>query len=227
MKALFCGLLLLAGCEREPFPEIVGFTFQIPFTLTPIRDTLAVGDTLWLTADFSDQLLELNSGQRYPVTPTNFELRTRLGIFRLADPTKYLTQQPGATAAFTFVNKVGAVTRPNTTFSTLTYSYSPGRYYLRVGLIPQRQGIFSINLGDGWSSREREENEPDLSHIDLGVDQDGVKRRPVFETIFYDINDGQTNFSLLQQHSLLTSINNPTASNINFEQKATYTFVVK
>ncbi|TGE15263.1 hypothetical protein [Hymenobacter elongatus] len=91
MKHLFLCVLLLAGCKREPAPEFVDLIFQIPFALTPERDTVAVGDTLWLTADFSDQLRDFYTGQRYPVPPASFRLRTLLGLLRLTLPTRSIS----------------------------------------------------------------------------------------------------------------------------------------
>ncbi|TGE15264.1 hypothetical protein [Hymenobacter elongatus] len=227
MKHFLLCLLLLAGCKREPAPEFVDLTFQIPFALTPERDTVAVGDTLWLTADFSDQLRDFYTGQRYPVPPANFRLRTLLGLFRLTLPTRTLANQPAATEDFTFVNKVGAVARQAPTFNEVSYVHAQGRYHLRVGLIPQRRGVFSVNFLDGWLTRRREEKEPDLSYLDLGKTADGLRRQAVFRSFFHYINEGRTNFELYKQHCAPVSLNYPNPGNINGEQEGTLTFVVR
>jgi len=227
MRYLFLCLLLLAGCKREPAPEFVDFIFQVPLTLAPARDTVAVGDTLWLTADFSDQLQEFYSGQKYQVTPGNFELRALLGLFKLTNPSKDIGSQPAATESFTFVNQIGSVTRRGATFSGVQYVYKQGSYQLHVGLIPRARGVFCINFLDGWLSRDRDDPGPDLSYIELGQTAEGGKRRASFRIIFYRINDGQTNFNLFRQHCQAASLVYPEPDNINYEQKATFTFVVK
>lgn len=224
---LLFGCWLLVGCKPEPAPEYVEFAFRIPLQLTPIRETVAVGDTLWLTADFSDQLEDFHTGQHYPVTPDHFALRTLLGLFRLGDVTKPISQQPGATAVFKFVNQVGRVSPLGPTFSAVDYTYTPGRYQLRLGLIPQQPGVFCVNFIDGWQSPALSNSQPDLSYLVSGRTPEGGQRHAIFMPFVYGINQGQTNFALFQQHCLAVSVTSPTVSSINYEQKATFTFAVQ
>lgn len=229
MRHFLLILLLLAGCAEKPENEYTNFIFQLPFQMTP-RDTVAVGDTLWLTADFSEQLREFYSGNAYSVTPQNFELRNKLGLYRLINKEKNLANQPSATGDFTFVNKIGQIVDRGNTNSPITYKYTDGRYQLKVGLIPKSKGVFCASFLDGWGSRNRNENPPDLSYLVPGRTADGGKRIANFQTFRFYINDGKTNFYLFKEHCLALSLSpDPAISkgNINAEQESTFTFVVK
>ncbi|MFD2786304.1 hypothetical protein [Hymenobacter rubripertinctus] len=227
MRYFLLTLLLLSGCGEKPENEYTDFIFQLPFQMTA-RDTVAVGDTLWLTADFSDQLREFYSGNTYPVTPQNFELKTLLGLFELTLPDRSIGNQPSATEYFTFINKTGSLTNLGTTFSPVSYVYTSGRYQLRVGLVAQRRGVFCANFLDDWAGRRGKEAVPDLTYLVPGRTPDGGKRYARFDGFYYYINEGNTNFYLFKQHCLAISVvNNPSVGNINAEQEASFTFVVK
>ena len=77
------GLLLLSACKRDPLPDLVHFAFVIPVSISPGADTVARGDTLWLTANFSDSLLDLRSNQRYRLRAQDIPLISSVGFNQL------------------------------------------------------------------------------------------------------------------------------------------------
>ncbi|NVO32471.1 hypothetical protein [Hymenobacter lapidiphilus] len=225
---LLLGLLLLAGCEPKPEDEFTDFIFQLPFQMTA-RDTISIGDTLWLTADISDQLREFNSGSTYKVTPRDFEFKTLLGLRELTFPDKDLADQPSATESFLFVDKTGSLTRRGTTFSPVNYAYANEGYKLRIGLVPRQQGVFCLNFLNGWGgSSAKPTPTPDLSYLLTNPAPNGGRRIGFLDGFYHYINEGNTNFYLFKQHCFATSLkNNPSVGNVNYEQEATFTFVVK
>ncbi|MET4104895.1 hypothetical protein [Hymenobacter sp. UYP22] len=227
MKSLFACLLLLTACHQEEKREFADVILQIPLSITPEKDSVSIGDTLWLTADFSNQLQELNSGNSYRVTPSNFSIKTSIAFFKLTPPLKSLATQEGSVSHFVVTNKTGKTVITSQTFGNISYDYKQDKYLLKTGIIPKHKGIYTIYIGDGWLSKNTNEPGPDLSYIDAGITPNGVKRELIFRTIFYSINNGRTNFNILQQHILLASIAYPSTSNTNTEQRACFTFVVQ
>ncbi len=61
-------LLLLCSCglfiDKDCF-ENNDYKFYLPFTLTPAQDTFHINDTIWVHANFSDELLDSNSLKTY------------------------------------------------------------------------------------------------------------------------------------------------------------------
>lgn len=224
----FLPLSLLVSCgHKEPPPPPVYLIFQVPLTIAPVRNVYSVGDTLWLNADFSDQLSEYNSKKPYPVTPSNFDLHTIIGLLNLKYPDRYLGSQPGAVDNFTIINKLGSIDGLGQTYGNISYHYSSNRYRLLIGIIPRDPGVFCFSLFDGWKVKKSDKSYPDLSYIDIGTTADRKPQKAVLSTIFYYINNGKNNFALLSQYSQLSSSINPSTENNNFEQEATYTFIVK
>lgn len=54
-------LLFLSGCPDSP--EAFDYQFNLPFEISPASDTLKIGYTLWLTASFVDELVDVKSNK--------------------------------------------------------------------------------------------------------------------------------------------------------------------
>lgn len=217
-------LTILSCDQKEPFAQPVEFIFKIPMTLAPIQSSYLIGDTLWLNANFSNKIAELNSGNDYYINPTNFSFNTFIGLKKLTYHDKYFSNQPGAINSFEIVNKTGELKISGPTFGDASYKYQNDKHQLSIGIIARDTGVFSISLLDGWIVKK---NKPDLSYIDLPNSITGEPQIALFKRIFYYINNGHNNFNLLESNSQLTLFSNPSPDNINYEKEATYTFRIK
>ncbi|MET4104896.1 hypothetical protein [Hymenobacter sp. UYP22] len=225
---LFVLIALLCSCEREerPIPEQVPFIFQIPLTISPSKDTVSVGDTLWLKASFPDTVREFYSGKYYTVKPTQFDWMTSIAMRKLVYSNQYLGNQLAAANNFSYINKIGTI-KPNNTFSDLRYEYINKIYTCKIGIIPKQKGIYAFNFGDNWNISSNSKPKPDLSFIKLDSSKDNMNRQAVYQSVYYYINDKHTNFYLVKANSLYASLNYPDNSNINYEQEGSYAFVVR
>lgn len=214
-------LVFGCGCHKRK-DQTVEFKFQIPLSITPVKDLINVGDTLTLKANFPDSVLEVNSGKRYKLPDFNF--RTRIAFMQLSDTALFLSQQPGSSSSFRILNEIGGVVDVGETFGSLQFNYANNFYQLRTKIVAQKKGVYTINFF--WNDVGI--STTGLDFIKLGETESGGKKIATLVNIWYIINDGQTNFNLLKStHIKLTSFTNPIPDNISAEQKGTYTFVVK
>jgi len=207
-------------CEREKDPEFVLMTFVVPIIIEPSSADFKLGDTLWVRADFSESMKELNSQTDYNIK--DFDFKSKIGLLKLLNPNTNLGYQPSATDEITFISRVGSIPFVGETFSPFNFSFDGNRYKLKIGLIPKRAGIYSVNFlppGDAQDDLQ--------GYIELGFNSNGQKRIPQLEFLFFEVNQGKTNFDLFQLHCKAESINNPLPINIYYEQKGTFTFEVK
>ncbi len=217
---LICFIATTAFRCEEQDPEYVLMTFVIPITIEPLNPDFTLGDTLWVTADFSESMKELNSQTDYILK--DFDFRSKIGLRKLINPKLDISDQPSATDEITLVPKVGSIPFVGETFSPFSFSFETNRYKLRIGIIPKKTGVYAVNFlppGDAQGDLQ--------GHIDLGTNSLGQKRIPQLEFLFFEINNGQTNFDLFQLHCKAESINNPLPVNVYYEQKGTFTFEVK
>jgi len=206
-------------CEDKD-PEFVLMTFVIPITIEPSSANFKLGDTLWIKADFSEKIKELNSGIDYPIK--GFDFKSKIGLLELKNSNTNIGYQPSATDVITFVTRIGSIPFVGETFSPFSFSFDETRYKLKIGLIPKQAGVYAVNFLPPGDAQD------DLQGIvDLGINGNGQKRIPQLEFLFFEINNGQTNFDLFQLHCKAESISNPLPINIYYEQKGTFTFEVK
>jgi hypothetical protein len=207
-------------CEREKDPEFVLMTFVVPITIEPLSADFKLGDTLWVRADFSETMKELNSQTDYILS--DFDFKSKIGLLKLLNPNTNLGYQPSATDDIIFFPKIGSIPFVGETFSPFNFSFKNNRYQLKIGLVPKKTGVYAINFlppGDAQDDLQ--------GYIELGFNSSGQKRIPQLEFLFFEINEGNTNFDLFKLHCKAESINNPLPINIYYEQKGTFTFEVK
>ncbi len=209
--------LTASKCEKEEpllFQELI-FVFNLE--INPKDSIVAKNDTLWITAEFNDSILEYNSNKRLKIP--DFDFLNTIGFFKLIGNKVIFSNQPGATESFQFINLIGSVSNLRDTFADFTFNYNNGFYSCRIGVIPKATGVFSINF--------LRPPELSLSKILMLPDTpDGRKVIPFYRNIYYVINDGITNFELYKKHCVASSEILVTTDMIYYEQKGTFTFRV-
>jgi len=216
----FSTVNIFSSCHKYK-DENVDVTFEVPLNITPVKDTIQVGDTLTLEANFPDSIKEVTTGKYFKLA--NFDFKTRVWFEKLVSDTLYISQQPGVISSFNFYPQSGNINNIGTTFASFVIAYADAKYIARIKIIPKQAGIFNI----GFYSLLMEKNII-LDSVDLGPSDAGGKKIAYLKNIWYTINNGNTNVDLLKQHSKLVSTStNPNQLNVQQEQKGTYTFVVK
>lgn len=195
--------------------------FEVPLNISPIKDTINLGDTLVLQANFPDTVKELNSGKYYRLQ--NFDFKTRIGFFTFHTNSINLSisQQPGAGASFVINNEIEGVKGTTETFGDLVLSYDGKSYKAKTKLIPKQRGVYAIN----FYSRYINDDDFPLDFINVGIDGNGNKRIALMRNVWYTVNEGQTNFDLYRKNTKTGDLNSP--QNRHYEMKSTYTFAVR
>ncbi len=226
----FCTLLaftslifIAARCgDDKPFAS-QNIIFIYPIEIEPSGDVINRGDTLWITANIhKDSIREYFSGDFF--TLDNVPIPCSLSLFKLVSNQLTLSEQPGATESFVFLNIIGGVSLFGETFSVLNFhnNSNENRYQLRVGIIPKEAGVFSTNILPTG-------NQYDLEKVlDLGKAKNGAKIIPIHDDNFFPINNGESlNFDLYVQYCKPVSPNYPDDyRGMNHEEKGTFTFRV-
>lgn len=159
IKATLVGVVLIAlltGCPGV-CPDAV-HSFAITSSFTPQKDSIKVGDTLYLSSAFPAQLKDVRSGQQVDYKGASnigsdiFFDELPIDKLPLENPANSLIY---AVDGFSFVAIKGRVYTDATAgpkrVKQLTYQQLGANYELLIGIIPNRKGVFCLTLGNGFS----------------------------------------------------------------------------
>ena len=189
--SLVLGIMLGLLCSGCLFPKSCRHTyaFEFPISVTA-QDTFAVGDTIWLESNISNQLLNHQTGEYIDLT--HFDLYFSFFIEQ-ADSTIPITGQ-GCLELFEVINQVGQL-EPfvNRVSDHNIKMASTAEKRFRVGLIASEPSTYVIGLG--LSSYYYALEESPEGRLGIADDQ-------CFEKITSDskvmVNNGKINFYLIK-----------------------------
>ena len=170
-------ILLSTTCHKQSCDTT--YNFDIPFSIID-RDSFRIGDTIWLSSQINNQLMDKISNENIEVS--NFDFKVNCGMYRMDT-----IQFDEAEKYFDFINQYGKfdVTYSSTINTKVIYQKETKSRILKIGMIPKKIGIFQIafyNLTD------------DITRIK-------VTQGECLETlnIFYNMNEGKDfNYYLLK-----------------------------
>jgi hypothetical protein len=207
-----------SSCKKEVPREPLWFDFLVPITVTPLKDTISVGEELTFSTLFSDSVYDMKSAKRYYLP--DFNWRPMIFIAKLIAPEKYLSAQLYAGSKFEYINEVGGFTRANDIAATMKYVYENNQYKLTVKIKAKEKGVFNVTFANDFLPGQvklPQEFAPSMS---------GITYDPVIGNMRNQINNGQTNYHILK-HNCLVETPGLAAIDIWIYKNRMYTFVVK
>ena len=145
-KTLFCkllGIILcvlgLVGCE-PPCQKI--YYPILPFTVYPAKDTIRIGDTLWVRSDITTDIKDYISGNTYQYK--NFDFILGFALTQYTDTSGGFTLKDAA-RKFTVGAKVGEI-RWLKTIHTIYFDYKDNKYNLLGYVVPKDTGHYAIGI---------------------------------------------------------------------------------
>jgi hypothetical protein len=203
MKKLsfYLGLLLIplaissTRCKDKPKDEQVDVRLVIPMSITPMRDTFNINDTLLFEISTPDTILELTTNKYYKFE--NFNLNSFISIRKLSSNTGIFADQPGAISKFSYTNITGGMSNFSGTFTDVNFIYSNNGYIAKCKIACKETGTYSIHTIDRYGRTTFR-----LTNIDIGSTPSGGKKIPILNEIRYTINNGQINYHILKDNCL-------------------------
>ncbi len=141
--ALLFGCFACSNCKDKNCPD--SLFYQVPYTLTPAKDTFNLGDTLWIEMDFPEEMTDVNGGVKNIFR--NYDFRIELQCDRM----DVLPPEAKAVDYLRFHKIIGRDSSINLTGSGVSaYRAFPvfqdGRYRFKCGLITQKKGLFGFGV---------------------------------------------------------------------------------
>ena len=179
-------ILLLQACIfSKDKCDYIPYLFEVTVEISPIVDTVFVGDTLWLSAQFSDLVYEKNTAEFYKLE--NFDFHTHFGLARI-DTEAW----QDANTKFAFLLEKGELNyiplTSNLSKIIIGYEYENNEYSFRIGTIPLEKGTYYMSYSSSWVDFE---DNPSLNFVP-NCDREYV------EGINYAVNTEENNYYLIE-----------------------------
>lgn len=173
--------IIFTGCRCEP--DIYGdnILLEVPITIEVESDTLSGGDTIWIYADFNNQVLEKKSGSR--IFLEDFKFFSKISFTEISDTIEYFPLIPviEVTGSIDSLSAVTARSYP------ITYIESDDNYKFRAGLVvPMEVGLYEVSVSTSNLLYE--------SYDHPAMFQCGNDRRSVVNVSYKNENSTQENF---------------------------------
>ncbi|HFA49683.1 MAG TPA: hypothetical protein ENJ95_11790 [Bacteroidetes bacterium] len=206
---IFSGLLFfLTACEScDPPPSYCErvFQFDIPFSLSPEKDTFLIGDTIWVESEYEKMLLDKNSGDYIDIG--KFDFRVKTGVIRI-DTLGY-DSNPDNFEVLDIIGKFEV--QPlgqNLSIIHIVYEDDNTGRSVKAGIILNATGIFHVSF-----TNIRPDIEDDIHLIESSCNQK--------ISLSYNLNEGRENNYYLEEYD-----ENEVPSEEDFRAFGGYNFVV-
>ena len=177
---VFLTPLLFFRCGTE---SIILHSPIMPYCVYPTKDSIEVGDTIWLEAQIPHEMRDFETGEIANYKSVDF--KSYFDIQILTDTTHYISDQPSpsyATSKFTLIKSVGDFINDGEV-CRINYLNRNDSFLLKVGFIANHQGFYRFNLAY---------NPGGIAHGTNEIDMGDKKRTHKIATLCQSINNGNS-----------------------------------
>ena len=138
----FIGTLTLAGCNNCEGDEYGDeLELIVPIETTPLSETIRVGDTLWITANFDKEVMLKD--RPLSIRLDNFNFFSEIGVSEITDTTENFSvdiETIEDVGQISFLPLQTALTYP------VFYEEREDAYHFRGGIVFNQEGLFFVRL---------------------------------------------------------------------------------
>ncbi len=174
----------LPGCEGTNGSTGTGYEFEIPFTISPSKDTFAIGDTITIESNFDDSLYNHLSQKYYQIGDFDFLISAYFDDLK-TDPLI-------GTRDFDIIAITGTSREEPSSFGKqffIKHDYKENKHRYKVKIVMQKKGYFVFFPGSFISDYKLSE----LGQRITDCDQESVN-------LFFSTNFGENN-SYMKQYA--------------------------
>lgn len=147
--AMFAFVLLSSALCKRPCLS-TNYKFNITDKVNPNLDSIHIGDTLFIISNTPTSMNDLISGKLIDYSRAK-NLSATISISELISG---IDTGRGATSDYNYISIAGSIYLDNSIpspnyFMQLKYKEIGNSYLLNVGIIPKKNGIYSLGLGNG------------------------------------------------------------------------------
>lgn len=131
------------NCNKKLDCREAVYNFEMGIRAYPDRDSIRVGDTVWLEVNEPTTQTDVQTGRTIDYSGAA-NLGSALGFQALSDVDNQFTIDAVQQFDFVLTQGIDVANRSPTLYREYFFVEDNGRYILRLGVIPKQEGVFSI-----------------------------------------------------------------------------------
>jgi hypothetical protein len=210
--------LLITSCGKECKTY---YSFEMPVTISPVKDTISIGDTLWLEINVTSMLKDRESNTLIDVKNQMLTWDQNMTIFfrKIVNTSNSIAEQEDAVSKFDFFYEKGKlVDYTGNLAKGIEFNYENGNYSIIAGIIPKDSGIYFLTFHFDDKSTDVHDSEFDVNLVD-------TKCEEVLSQIYYEVNEG--NNGSYDTNPEIVNENTENGLHIGEETRVVYSFIVE
>ncbi len=144
--AIAMAVAIINGCSKpcnEP-----DYSFSITESFSPEKDSINVGDTMWLVSETPVKMQDITTQARIDYSgAANFG-----STLQVIDISKTQSTEIGAVDSFTYIKVIGDIFTDEkispTKVKQLSFNEINGMYKIKIGIIAQKKGAYILFVGN-------------------------------------------------------------------------------
>jgi|KBSMisStandDraft_5_1062788.scaffolds.fasta_scaffold668271_1 hypothetical protein len=143
-------------CNKSLDCREVSYNFDMGIKAYPDKDSIYIGDTLWLEVNETTILTDAQTGRAIDYSQAS-NLGTAIGIAELLSVNNLNVE---GNSFFKFFVSIGReISRPDTNrFREYNFSEVNNKYQFKLGVIPQKQGIYKMFVSNASNIYRKNDN---------------------------------------------------------------------
>ncbi len=133
------------------------YSFEIGIKAYPDKDSINVGDTVWLEVNETTVLTDGQTGRSIDYRGAA-NLGSAIGFQALSSVSGQFTVEAVQKFSFLLVQGVEVINRSPSLYKEYFFAEVNGRYIFKLGVIPRQSGVFSIVFSNAASVYQKNDN---------------------------------------------------------------------
>lgn len=159
-------VLINSGCPRPCIDAHYAFSIQSQFT--PDKDSINIGDTIFLTSATPIKMKDTNSGSEINYSNAK-NFGSNLYVVKLLSNSTAINDAVFDFDYFSIKGRVyndTSIPSPNRV-QQLSYQESNSSYEVKIGIIPRNKGIYFLSVGNGLSTGRSKNRNCEKAEINI------------------------------------------------------------
>jgi hypothetical protein len=136
-----CGKL--KGCQHNGWTD---FSFELPVTISPTKDTFNIGDTIWIDINYGDYLVNYEYDSHKTYDMTGYDFKTSYSITDLNTPKPSISYHNPNITTYKGNTTFTSIMTADYNLISVSYTHENGMNSYKAAFVVDKPGFYAITF---------------------------------------------------------------------------------